>query len=146
MNKKEDIFEALKELKAHPPFEVPEGYFDDFPQRMKERIEQESVTNRPGIIRMMKPWLGLAAGFLFIVALYITFAPNFYKPDTAEVNTETIYDDEIIDPVATQVDEYDLICYLTDCNKTDNSNDINPEIEIDVSGLTQDDVEELILF
>ena len=146
MNKKEDIFEALDELKAHPPFEVPEGYFENFPQRLKKRIEQETMAQKPGIIRMMKPWLGLAAGFLFIVALYITFAPDFPATETAGLSTEINYEDETIDPMATEFNEYDLICYLTDCNKTENTEDINSEIEIDVTGLTQDDVEELILF
>ena len=149
MNKDKDIFDALNELKDNNPFDVPEGYFDSFQQRMKERIERENETQRPGLIRMMKPWLGLAAGFLFIIALYITFGPDFSNTKTAEVNTEMFFDDGTLDQFFTEFNEYDLICYLTDCNKTDKqdqTNDINSEIEIDVTGLTQDDVEDLILF
>jgi len=148
MKKQDDIFDELKELKDNSQFSVPEGYFETFHDRMKQRIEQESSTQKPRIISMLKPWMGLAAGFLMIVAVYITFIPKISDVKTAKNNTEqtNIFDDVINDPVLTQFNEYDLVCYLTGCDQNNSTNENLNENEPDLTGLTAEDIDDLILF
>ena len=148
MKKQDDIFDELKELKDNSQFSVPEGYFETFHDRMKQRIEQESSTQKPRIISMLKPWMGLTAGFLLIVAVYITFIPKISDVKTAKNNTEqtNIFDDVINDPVLTQFNEYDLVCYLTGCDQNNSTNENLNENEPDLTGLTAEDIDDLILF
>ncbi len=148
MNKHDDIFDELKELKNNSQFSVPEGYFDTFHDRLKQRVEQESFTKRPRIISMLKPWMGLAAGFLLIVAVYITFIPKISDTKTAKNDTEqtSIFDDVINDPILTQLNEYDLVCYLTGCDQNNSTDEDVNENEPDLTGLTAEDIDDLILF
>ena len=148
MNKNDDIFDKLEELKKEPPFDVPENYFDTFHDRLKERIEAEKAGSiKPGIIRMLKPLTGLAAGIMFIAALYLTFFPSQPSVETADNDTEFLKElNEVInDPLAWQLNEFDLVCYLTDCNQPGDT-DFNSNDDIDVTGLTAEDIEDLILF
>jgi hypothetical protein len=148
MKKQDDIFDKLDELKEKPPFDVPENYFDTFHVRLKERIETENAENiKPGIIRMLKPLIGLAAGILFIAALYITFFTAQPAAETADNDTEFLKElNEVInDPVAWQLNEFDLVCYLTDCNQPGDT-DFDNNNDIDVTGLTAEDIDDLILF
>ncbi len=148
MNKHDNILDELKELKDNSPFSVPEGYFDTFHDRLIRRIEQESPAEKRSIISVLKPWMGMAAGFLLIVAVYITFIPKLSDVNTAETNTEQIneFDDVIDDPVFTQVNEYDLICFLSNCDQDISSDKDADNTETDLTGLTIEDIDDLILF
>lgn len=72
MNNKDNINGPLSKLKRENPFKVPEGYFDEFPARLHERIRQESLAAekpRGRIIQMIRPTLALAAGFAAIIVM-----------------------------------------------------------------------------
>ena len=145
MDNENDILESLKELKDNPPYKVPEGYFDTLQDRIEENIRQESLPKRAKIIQMIKPWMSLAAGFLFLIIIYVTFIPG--RTDTQlATNATDIYDDylETLDPVASQLSEYDLAMYLSDEDINNASND--PAMQTDISDFTIEDIEDLILF
>jgi len=145
MDNENDILESLKELKDNPPYKVPEGYFDTLQDRIEENIRQESLPKRAKIIQMIKPWMSLAAGFLFLIIIYVTFIPG--RTDTQlATNATDIYDDylETLDPVASQLSEYDLAMFLSDEDINNASND--PAMQTDISDFTIEDIEDLILF
>ncbi len=59
------------------PFRVPEGYFDSFPARLAERLQDEQpspVAAKPGIWQTIRPQLALAAAITaFAVIGYLGF-------------------------------------------------------------------------
>ncbi len=145
MDKENDILESFKELKNSSPYRVPEGYFDALQGRIEATIKHDSLSKRAKIFQLVKPWMSLAAGFLFIIIIYVTFIPEKTDIQIATNSTE-LYNDsfENLDVVAAQLSEYDLAAYLSK-NDIDNAYS-EPIIENHISDLTAEDIEELILF
>lgn len=58
-------------------FEVPQGYFEDFPQRLKKRIQQEgsSAAAEPKVIPIRQRVLAWAGGMAAAILLAILFWP-----------------------------------------------------------------------
>ena len=145
MNNENDILESLQELKDNSPYKVPEGYFDTLQGRIRENIKYDSLPRKAKIIQMIKPWMSLAAGFLFIIVIYITFIPE--KTETQLATNSTLFSEdyyETFDPVVSQLSEYDLAMYLSDEDIDSEYND--PAVDTDVSDFTIEDIENLILF
>ena len=117
--------------KEKSPFTVPEGYFDQLTDRIMERVEEEKKPQRPRIIQMMKPYLGLAAIFVLALMIVQLVLPRFIdqnkmlmKDGEQAVQTssstvkenEVVFDshfnptsEEIIEYLATEVDNYELM-------------------------------------
>ena len=99
MKDKEILNNKLKEL----PFQVPDGYFDDLPNRINERIIREEESKRFSIINFLKPIpIALAASLLLLFGL---FNSVFFK-STEEVITQKELSDYVIESEI--VDEIDL--------------------------------------
>ncbi len=98
MNNQNNIQGPLSKLKRENPFKVPEGYFDEFPARMQQRIQQESqlaVKPRGRIIQMIKPALALAAGFAAIIVMVyfpLTYLNNRSIADSGD-SEKIVFDD-----------------------------------------------------
>jgi len=145
MDNENDILESFEELKNNSPYKVPEGYFDTLQGRIEANIKHYSLSKRAKIIQMVKPWMSLAAGLLFLIIIYVTFMPEETTNQLATSSTELFNDSfETLDPVASLLSEYDLATCLSD---EDINNAYNESIfETDFSDLTTQDVEDLILF
>ncbi|HOF56125.1 MAG TPA: hypothetical protein PLD74_08205 [Prolixibacteraceae bacterium] len=82
------LAEAGKEL----PFAVPPRYFDDFPARLKARIDKESLREEPRKVRMydyLRPVLGLAAAFAAVFLLVFFPVKLITQPAlTAEASSD----------------------------------------------------------
>ncbi|NPA35652.1 MAG: hypothetical protein GXO47_02270 [Chlorobi bacterium] len=145
MSNNDDIFDNLEKIKNNPPFAVPENYFDTFHDRLMKKIKNESDSKQTGIKRFLKPLTGIAASIILATALYFAFFMVHKNIATAENDTILLneFDKVIEDPVAMQLNEYDLTCYITGCNQTitDFEND-----DTDYSDLTIEDIDNLILF
>ncbi len=83
MDELKNQFTELSKIKKKVPFSVPENYFDNFSDRLLNRLEAENFAvpqpqNR--VIRILKPALGLAASFALIFMLVYwplkSFTPN----------------------------------------------------------------------
>jgi len=146
MSKHNNILNAFNELKDNSIYEVPKDYFDTLPDRIQEHIRQNSLSAKTGIIHILKPWLGIAAGLLFFVAVYLSFVPGKEKFTQIAVNTQVPVEsnDIYIDPVALQISEYDLANYISETGI--NGETIEPVSQSDLSGLKIEDIENLILF
>lgn len=93
MNNRDNISPKLAGLKKDIPFRVPQKYFDDFPARMKHRLEQEkqvSSKTKPRVIDFIKPALSLAAGFAAIFILVYWPVKTINNKQNASNNTDRI--------------------------------------------------------
>lgn len=75
MEDKKENLKQFEELKDNVQFGVPKGYFDEFPEKIKQRISEEEITAKVSVFRQLRPQLALVASFaaLFILA-YAVFS------------------------------------------------------------------------
>jgi hypothetical protein len=92
-NKNEHI--NLDKIGRDYPFRAPDGYFDQFPEKMMARIEAE---NKPQknlfFIRYLKPALGLVASFLIIMGLLYIPVKLIFPVKTDQNQSALIITDE----------------------------------------------------
>jgi hypothetical protein len=68
------------------PYKVPEGYFDTFPSRLQEHIQQQQHASSPlweRFIHLMKPQVTMAIGmliFAFIAVTAVHYLTNNQQP------------------------------------------------------------------
>jgi hypothetical protein len=81
--------EKLKNHKQKNPFKVPEDYFALLNERIIANCETEAAVNKPGIIKMLRPLVTLAAiisgAALITFAIVQSVAPS--KSDTLLLST-----------------------------------------------------------
>lgn len=63
--------------KKKNPFAVPEGYFDALESQIMDRVEQEKHPEKMNFVRIVKPYLGMAAIFLFAIFVVQWVLPHF---------------------------------------------------------------------
>lgn len=102
---KEDLF-GNKEL----PFKTPENYFEDFEQSLLAKVETEGEKHSKDgslvpVIKVLKPWLAMAAAFVIIALIYYQ-APKLFNVEETVVLNDT--DDEFINSLAFIIDENDI--------------------------------------
>lgn len=102
------------------PFTVPEGYFQDFNERLMEQLPEKEVMPEPEIKiwDRIKPWIYMAAmfvGLMFTVRAFMGGQQHTQDAET-EIGGYTEIPDEYIDPIVNQtmMDDYELYRYLTD--------------------------------
>lgn len=93
------------------PFEVPENYFEDFEKRFMKKMETETVENTAeekvgSVIAVVKPWLAMAASFVFIALLYYQ-VPKLFSDDK-EITSINSVEEDFINSLALIVDEEDI--------------------------------------
>lgn len=117
--------------KKKNPFTVPEGYFEGLTDRITANIEKKQklpTKQKPGLIRLIKPYMGLAALFLLALLVIQVLFPlvvdksQFIKTDrgmavqSQEMVNEDIFDsefnpttEEIIEYLTLEADSYDFL-------------------------------------
>lgn len=110
------------------PFKVPEGYFDNLPLRVQERIAAtETQHEQKGRWVTLKSQLAFAAGFAFMALLsylgYYMARPlladkKAVKTDYVEIVSRTIY----------EFDDIDLYKAIEQKKKTDSLKEVYNEI------------------
>jgi hypothetical protein len=130
--------------KKELPFSVPEGYFEDFPSRLQERLETE---RKPGFFektyRTLKPGLAIAAIFAAIIlagyAIIKLSYDNGRKTEPIQEFAEVIdyyiydFDDETI--IAVFNEETDLNYLNHTLKEEEISNYLSEEDDLDYSEL-----------
>ncbi len=91
MDEFKNIVPKLSNIKKENPFETPDKYFDNFSEQLKMKIEAEKeiAGKQHGIIRFLKPALGLAASFALIFMLVNIPLKKFMSQKVADSNIET---------------------------------------------------------
>jgi len=142
MIKNREIKDLPEGVKKELPFSVPEGYFENFPSRIKERLESE---RKPRFLK--KPYMSLRPGLAIaatlaalILAGYAIIKLNFdnsIKTESAQEFAEIIeyyiydFDDETIAAVFNEendlhylnntFEEEEIINYLSEEDDLDYS-------------------------
>lgn len=111
----------LEELRANNtnPFSVPEGYFENFPTKMQERIlsEQKESLWILKLFKHVKPQLAL--GFIIIAFAVISFTTvNFILSNRDNSDIKTIFYTRIIEVDASEFSEQHFIDVLFEDEET----------------------------
>lgn len=98
------------------PFRVPENYFDQFSEKLMQRIDAEQPVSKGNkLIRILKPTLAMAASFAAIFMI-VYFTVNGSNQKYSE-NTESIDELEYLNLVIT--DDSELISTINDANENE---------------------------
>lgn len=118
--KEED--ELLKKYGTTNPFNVPDGYFDNFSRELMNKLpekEQVAYQENPTTWQRIKPWVYMAAmfcGLMFTVRVVVgppkQDTPLFTAAETEQFSDE--YMETILDH--SMMDDYTLYQYLTEAD------------------------------
>jgi hypothetical protein len=93
----------LQDIPKNDPFNPPEGYFDAFPSRLKDRLNTDIEKKPAGLLASLKPYLYFIAFFVAIAFLFKFGVDHFTKDYRdmekqlqASAETELYYEYEFI--------------------------------------------------
>jgi hypothetical protein len=124
------------------PYQVPDGYFAGFPDRMMDRLNKEVVLATPTSKRIFSPWMAWVSGIAAILVLGWFGVRTFYLKPLQEVR----FQENValfVDFYGEELHEGDLASYIEE-----NKIDILKTSAIEVNELIQiepDQAEEYIL-
>lgn len=123
MKKENDLLNGIGQRN---PFTVPEGYFDQFPKELMDRLPEKQPQPDDAqpitLWQRVKPWVYMAAMFCGLMLSVRMFVG---EKETQSPAAGTMGDmefsevpDEYIDPIVdqTMMDDYTLYEYLTDAD------------------------------
>lgn len=137
MNHDHDIKGLPDKFKKELPFSVPESYFENFPVRLRDRLETERKPGFPGkTYRILRPQLAIAATFAaFIVLSYAIIKFSLDKNRQTESAQEYT---EIIDYYIYDFDDESIMAVFTEESNLNYLNHTFEEEEI-INYLSEDD-------
>ena len=111
------------------PFTVPDGYFDGLTERIMDLTENKKDVRKPRLWQVLRPYIGVAAMFVVIMGVMHIVVPMTMESNRTSLNEtvshgawdetlleDDIFDsefnptsDEIIEYLATEIDDYELI-------------------------------------
>lgn len=118
MNKDKDL---LKRYGRKAPYSLPEGYFDDFADKLMEKLPEREVAPEPKVTlwTRIKPWVYMAAMFCGLM-LSVRMLVGTDAVQETDTSAETIagYSMEELDVIMdkTMMDDYTLYKYLTEAD------------------------------
>ncbi len=88
------------------PFRLPDGYFDQLPQQVMDKIEMPDRQNKESvIIRYIKPIIGLAASFALIMGL--VYVPmKILSPNNGSHNNNNSLNEEYY--ITSEMDDHNI--------------------------------------
>ena len=118
-----------EKYKEKNPFAVPDGYFDGLTERIMELTDNKKDVRKPSLLQVLRPYIGIAAMFVVMMGImHVVVSMTMERNQTAsgeavahstleeELLEEDIFDsefnptsDEIIEYLATEIDNYELI-------------------------------------
>ena len=116
MDELNKIAPELSKLKKKNPYGVPVGYFDEFPARLRARLdaEEDAAPRKTRFIQLIKPAVGLAASFILIFMLVYWPLKTFTPKQLTQNNTETELTDNDYFSVLERMDEDSFFALLNE--------------------------------
>ncbi len=118
-------------------FKVPDGYFEEFDNRLKNKINPVEDHPAASKLTIMKPWIGLAAAFLILTMVYNLIPSHIFNSPLDP--SYSLYE---VEEVESWTDESfginELMDYLTLKNIETKSEQIYPDSLL-FKGLTEED-------
>lgn len=91
---------SLDEIGKDLPFDVPEGYFENFAQQMEKQIMEKHVS----LPKLLKPWMYMAAMFVGVLLIGQVFYTLYQNNNGKNADTYESY-------VLSQVHETSIMDY-----------------------------------
>lgn len=122
MDELEKIAPELSKIKKENPFRTPENYFEDFSARLQIKLETEkekgSTKTQSRIIQLLKPALGLAAGFALIFMLAYWPLTKLTSQQAKNSSNQTDETDMIFTSLVEGMDENSFFAMLDESEST----------------------------
>lgn len=107
--------------KGENPFKVPKDYFENLEDSIMDNINRKEGDFKVPVLKVMKPYLYLAAGFLLIFVIGKTILSNSDVSSNALTSNELTIDEEM-DLIYSEVDDFTITNYLLEDELEENSN------------------------
>lgn len=122
-----DINEPLKKLDAlknNSQYTVPDGYFEEFSEKLREKITIDENQAERSFIQILKPQLALVASFaaLFLLA-YSVFKVFIPEKENLLLSEQEIY--ATLENELDDIDDATIIQYLDNNTKEQSYTDFN---------------------
>lgn len=112
--------------KMETGFNVPEGYFETFGERLKLRmeVEQKPPTHSRTVLYYLKPALGLAAGLAILLSVYLHYPANVSTEGISQVKIGDTLDpndpsDQFLSNYASVISEGQFISAINEMDQYD---------------------------
>jgi hypothetical protein len=127
-------------MRRQNPFAVPDGYFDDLPSKIQNRISEKKVTKPSvGFLHLFKHQIGITFGVVFFAAVaYSGYKYNQYM-DESVVQADDYY--EYVTNNAGEFNEQEIIGVLESDKKTISKKAMKKESEKIIDYLLEQQVE-----
>lgn len=132
-------FNFEKQTQIESGFKVPDGYFDDFSEKIMTQINNETNSQNPRVISLFdrnKKWmLSIAASFVVLFSMgYFFYNSNINKSESSEMEQYIVTNSTITDEdIASLLNQNDIqkisIEYNLKHNSTENLDLENLDLE-----------------
>jgi len=125
MDELKNIAPELSKLKKENPFGTPKNYFSDFSARLHTELEKEKAPSeqKPRLIQLLKPALGLAASFALIFLLVYVPLKTFTPSEVTEVAENSEYSDSDFLNLVEKLDENSFFALLNESDDKETFSD-----------------------
>lgn len=107
------------------PFKTPDGYFETFTPRLEAKLfnAEEKVREKRSIIRILKPYISLAASFSIVAVLTYFIVVQFSGFDLNSISHNgNVYSDEFLETATYYLDDSEIIDFaISETNLTPTS-------------------------
>lgn len=132
------------ELKKSSPFEVPSGYFEEFPSRMEQQINRQAHTEKR-LWQWLAPYFAVTASFLMLFLAWNLLLPVVTEEKEPSAGAPQVEQNLQLHSYYNAIEEYTLVNFLADTNNFNKQPVTSSEREAIVSFLTETDVERMLL-
>lgn len=103
------------------PFSVPDNYFENFEDRFLDNYKKQQGDFKVPLVKMMKPYLYIAAGFLLLFTIGRTVLINTDTFNDEVLTSQALSVDEEMELIYSEIDDFTIINYLleNDLNGTE---------------------------
>ena len=122
---KEDLI--LKKVGTKNPFNVPDGYFDNFTKELMNQLPEKEmvmVSSEITLWQRVKPWVYMTAmfcGIMLSVRIFVGESQKDEFPVITQAEAESISEEEWnIIVKNSMINDYELYKYLTDADSSIN--------------------------
>jgi hypothetical protein len=108
MNELDKIAPGLSKMKRKLPYKIPENYFDEFPERLQQRVNKEEITpvlHRSRIIQFIKPAIGIAASLTIAALIIYSLLRDLPSGNQTASNSVTLTEEEGLITFIEKIDE-----------------------------------------
>ncbi|GAB4277747.1 MAG: hypothetical protein Kow0068_00980 [Marinilabiliales bacterium] len=138
-----NIAPKLTSIEKKNPFEVPEGYFETFPDKLLNKINEEQTKKSPfnRIVSIIKPQLKLAAAFLLLAMFAFLITYFITDNQTDNLTNNNIPESQLNSPEQYIIDYIDNDEIISMINNDTLSSDDEIDNETIVEYLIDNDVD-----